>query len=278
MVGRTEIVMKKLTADEFRKVELGIADEIHRICQEHGMRYSLAYGTLLGAIRHKGFIPWDDDMDVFMLREDYDEFIDHFDEWRHDERFAMMAPRKMNSSYCMAKVIDQRTYVKSIWDKERYSLGVWVDVIPVEHFDETKRDELVKQVMRKKLLRQLAVSDPKAGDDLRRIIAKHLVCPIASAFLEPMAIAREIDGMAWQHAPEPTGTLCPIVNMHGKVNPFPAEWFDNMVAMPFEDREYLCPANYEEVLTYEFGDWRTPIEGIPHLEDAYWLDGADTSC
>ena len=263
--------MKQISAEEFREVELGIADEIDRICSERGIKYMLAYGTLLGAVRHKGFIPWDDDMDIFMLREDYDRFIDCFDEWRSSDRFEMMAPRKMNSSYCMAKVIDTRTYVKSIWDKERYSLGIWVDVIPVERFDENNRGVL-DEVMRLKFLRQLAVADPKAGDSFKRKLAKSIACPIASQFIEPMAIARQIDGLAWQQCQVPTDTLSPIVNMHGKVSPFPAAWFEELVRLPFEDRAYLCPANYEEWLEYEFGDWRTPIEGLPHLDEAYWID------
>ena len=263
--------MKQLSHEEFREVELGIADEIDLICREQGIRYTLAYGTLLGAVRHKGFIPWDDDMDMFMLREDYDRFIDHFEDWRSSERFEIMAPRKMNSSYCMAKVIDSRTYVKSIWDKKRYSLGVWVDIMPVEDYDPANQETL-KQIMRLKLLRQLAVADPKAGSSLKRKIAKSIACPIASQFIEPMSIARQIDGLAWQQCRVQTDTLSPIVNMHGKVKPFPKSWFDDFVSLPFEDRHYLCFANYEEVLEYEFGDWRTPIEDLPHLEEAYWID------
>lgn len=263
--------MKQMTEQEFRQVELEISDEIARICREHGMRYSLAYGTLLGAIRHKGFIPWDDDVDMYILRKDYDLLIDHFDEWRSDERFAMISPRKMNSPYCMSKVIDTRTYVKPIWDKKRYALGVWVDLFPVERYDPENQEQL-KRIMRLKLLRQLAVSDPKAGKSLKRRIAKHLACPIASQFIEPMSIARQIDGLAWQQCTGPSDTLASIVNMHGSVKPFPASWFEDLVPMPFEDREYLCPANYEEVLDYEFGDWRTPLKDLPHKDEAFWRD------
>lgn len=263
--------MRQLSTEEFRQVELGLADEIDRICQEQGIRYSLAYGTLLGAVRHKGFIPWDDDVDVFMMRDDYNRFIDHFDEWRSDERFGIMAPRKMNSSYCMAKVVDTRTYVKSIWDKEKYALSVWVDVIPVERFDEANQQTL-KKIMRLKFLRQLAVADPKAGKSLKRKVAKHIACPIASLFIDPVKVAKKIDELAQRQCAGPSDTLTPIVNMHGSVKPFPASWYDNLVRMPFEDREYLCPANYEEVLEYEFGDWRTPIEGLPHQESAFWRD------
>ena len=60
--------------------EQEILDVIHQVCTEHGLRYSLAYGTLIGAMRHKGFIPWDDDMDICMPRADYDRFVTLFSE------------------------------------------------------------------------------------------------------------------------------------------------------------------------------------------------------
>lgn len=66
---------KELTLDEMKAVELGILKKFDSICKENGLEYSLAYGTMLGAIRHKGFIPWDDDIDVFMKREDYEKLL-----------------------------------------------------------------------------------------------------------------------------------------------------------------------------------------------------------
>ena len=66
---------RKLTSDEIKKIELNILLAFHVFCKEHELQYSLCGGSLLGAIRHKGFIPWDDDMDVWMPREDYDKLL-----------------------------------------------------------------------------------------------------------------------------------------------------------------------------------------------------------
>ena len=67
--------MEPLTVDDVKLIELEIMDEIDRVCNEHGVQYFLGYGTLLGAVRHGGFIPWDDDVDLMMTRENYNKFL-----------------------------------------------------------------------------------------------------------------------------------------------------------------------------------------------------------
>lgn len=70
--------MKQLTIEDAKQIELEILDYIDTLCKKHNINYIINYGTLIGAVRHQGFIPWDDDIDLSMPREDYQRFINIF--------------------------------------------------------------------------------------------------------------------------------------------------------------------------------------------------------
>ena len=105
---------------------------IDKICREYNLRYSLAYGTLIGAIRHKGFIPWDDDIDIIMPRPDYEKLQNIIKAMNFDE-FGLMDSNDLDSFYVtrMAKVYNKKTYLKEFPHKYVLEYGAFVDIFAV---------------------------------------------------------------------------------------------------------------------------------------------------
>jgi lipopolysaccharide cholinephosphotransferase len=116
---------------EIQQCLLGILKAIDQVCREHHLRYYMVAGTMLGAIRHKGFIPWDDDADIAMPRPDYEEFLAHANEWL-PKRYELVSPGKPeNYPYIFARVQDsETTYVP----RRSFSFvgGIPVDVFPLD--------------------------------------------------------------------------------------------------------------------------------------------------
>ena len=101
--------MKQITdIRELRQLQLAIIDDIHQFCEQNGIRYSLAGGTLIGAFRHQGYIPWDDDIDIYLMRSDYERFLKEYKD--KNGRFQLLCPEQTEHYfYTFAKVIDTET-------------------------------------------------------------------------------------------------------------------------------------------------------------------------
>lgn len=95
--------MKEMTLREVQLFELGIRKDVHEFCMANHINYSLAYGTLIGAIRHKGFIPWDDDIDIVMPRPDYDRFCRTY---KSQAGYEIFSPIQGNSYLGYTRVCD----------------------------------------------------------------------------------------------------------------------------------------------------------------------------
>ena len=108
---------KEITHDELRELQLKILDYIDAFCKEHDIRYSLSSGTLLGAVRHGGYIPWDDDIDIMMVREDYEKFLKLYAQHNTSEIYQLVNYDTSNKKFLMtfSKIHDIRTLVKEDW-------------------------------------------------------------------------------------------------------------------------------------------------------------------
>ena len=123
--------MREIGFSEIKRVALDILKDVAHFCDTHDIRYVLAYGTMLGAVRHKGFIPWDDDIDIMMPRDDYNRFIKLYND--HNPRYQVYSIENDDSyTYTMAKVFDQETVMidNTLW-RNFDKAGVFIDIFPL---------------------------------------------------------------------------------------------------------------------------------------------------
>lgn len=125
--------MREITHEELKQIQLGILDKVHDFCEKNGITYFLSSGTLIGAVRHKGYIPWDDDLDLYMPRADYDKFIKLFPANSPENTKLLSLETDKKYQYPFAKVIDDRTEMAETLFGEKFKIGVYVDIFPLEN-------------------------------------------------------------------------------------------------------------------------------------------------
>lgn len=124
------MIMKEMTLRELQLFALDILKDVHQFCTQNNIKYSLYAGTLLGAIRHQGFIPWDDDIDIVMPRDDYDRFCQTY----RSEKFQVVN-KDIDDSFQLAyaRVCDtKQTIYKAVEPCSKKPTGVWIDVFPAD--------------------------------------------------------------------------------------------------------------------------------------------------
>lgn len=258
--------MRELDIAEIKSCELDILKAIHAFCEENNLHYFLWGGTLLGAIRHKGFIPWDDDIDIAMPRSDFEYFIHHF----KMEHFACKScETHADYPYVHAKAYDERTKkVEYILEADRgLEIGIDVDVFPIDQFPE---NQLKKSEIRfRHLLITAWLSAAlayKPGKTFSNRM-KNLMIFIGRSILHisPNRIARRVNHMAMRKA---VGEAVIYADFNVKKPLFMKnEWFAEYELHPFEDGQFYVPKEYDAVLRRIYGDYMQlppEEERVPH--------------
>lgn len=244
---------------------MSILDSIAAFCDSHNIRYTLSSGTLIGAVRHKGYIPWDDDIDLYMMREDYNRFLSEYE--GHTGNYEILHDAKdKNYFYPFAKVVDSRTIV---YEDETigYEIGVWVDIFPIDYVPDTekaKQRTFALNIFFNKLWRSKMATENPWRSRLAYVCYRYFP-------LTRNMVRRLRNSFVFNNKPSSLVSNLSCMNHR----PFPASFMNEFTILPFEDREYKVIANYDEYLTITYGDYmQLPPEDqrVHHYFKAYWKD------
>ena len=257
-----------------RRIQLEILDEVDVFCQEKGLRYSLAYGTLIGAVRHQGFIPWDDDIDLIMPRPDYDRFLLEY----HSEQNEVLDLSLSNVCVeTFAKVSRKGT---KMVDRElgRALWGVNVDIFPIDGAPEDDLEGHYAQMCAKReWIGRLCPFYKVVGHDKLKWLIKYLVKRLRYPYKGNCAdIKEDINAALWSCRFE-DASLAGAYFGDDDIREFmPREWFETYTKLLFEGKHYSVIAEYDAYLHRLFGDYmQLPPEEhriTHHRYDTYIVD------
>ncbi len=248
--------------DAIQAVELDMLKAVVRLCEEHGLRYSIYCGTLLGAVRYKGFIPWDDDVDIAMPLKDFRRFKKVAHEL--PERFSCVCfDNTPDSIWPWIRVVASgTTCIPLEYAKLNVPWGLFLDIYPMIGAADTKLGKKLQNGLLFVARRLQFVSIYRARQDkgIIKQILYHIPYPVLKALS---------NFILWIVMRDPekskrVGTV-DAIQFEGK---FDAEDWKEMTRLTFEDAEYSAPAAYEKILRTMYGDYMTPPAPsgrVPHF-------------
>jgi len=256
--------MVEIGLDEKKKIMLDIMDVIDAFCHKNGIKYFLLGGSLIGAVRHKGYIPWDDDVDIGLLREDYEKFIDLFSKESIND-LKLISIRNNDSFYlAQAKVYDARTILKENIPGAT-EIGAYVDVFPLDYCSDDYK-EACHFGNSVGLYRNL-LDFKNMSFSRHRSFAKNCILlagKVLSAFSSRRRLIRKVEQKSMKYFNKrPTKYVGELTLMpYGNREIYETSWFDKIISVSFEDRKYDIPENYHDILTKCYGDYMKlpPIE------------------
>lgn len=240
---------RRLSEEEIKEVELGVMDYIHNLCQKENINYSLAYGTLLGAVRHKGYIPWDDDVDISLKRDEYDKLyqavlrdndpIYKVASWENDARYP----------YPFYRVYDARTVYENNYIENDIDLGICVDVFPFDYYADVNKEMVKLDTYRRLSVYTLyGIHSKNAG--LKNIIRYLLV--LVFRLTRVKTWNKKMNLLSMQA--NDSDSIDYLMENKRTSTKFEKTLLDKVMDSPFEDRTYKIPEAFHQILSAIYGD------------------------
>lgn len=265
--------MREIQFEEMKKIELNILIYFTEVCEENNLRYYLGGGTLLGAVRHKGFIPWDDDIDVMMPRPDFQKLLSLS---INNENYNIIKPGTAGYYYNFAKLVDTRTILEEKGIKLIDGLGVYIDIFPLDGMPETpdarkKRFKELNSI--RKRINNTCLLKPKFH---RNPFAYLNACRIynSNKNIDLSSLQKKYLDSALKNSFDDSEFVFAAGGAYGARDIFPGKWFEKEIELQFENLSVKAFNGYDFYLTQLYGDYMTlPPEDkrvTPHHSIVYF--------
>lgn len=254
---------RELTLQEIQKISLDVLIQFDKVCREQGFRYCLAYGTLIGAIRHGGFIPWDDDVDVWMPRKDFEAF----------KSFCLLNEKQMwpnklccrentqNYTYYIPRFCNQEYQYVSLNNKHKNpEIGVFIDIYPLDNYGDSQEKgiELAKRISRINR-KYAAYVDPRSDAGGVRNFVKHCLHYSMRLFYGKkyyLRAEKKIEILLSKYTNENDTMIgVPAWEPEEYFIRYPKELFAEFAECRFEGKVFFIPQRYDEILKIYYGDY-----------------------
>ena len=236
---------------EMQSVQLDIFKQVYKVCVENNIPIFLAYGTAIGAVRHKGFIPWDDDIDIFVLQEDRKRFQEACIKGLPSNYFYQSVDTDANYRLAIDRIRNSNTtLVEADVSESNINHGIFIDVYPLFKCAEKKTDYF-KQRGSRFLYRLFLYNEaPKNKSPLVKIIAS-LILKLTPSFVKKQVLCKSSEYVQKKGA---TKYLSVFYGDDESVK-YASKWFSASTLVPFEDMEAPLPCGYEKILELQYGDY-----------------------
>lgn len=267
--------MRELTIEESKPMLVDMMLFFHEYCEKYDLKYFLTGGTLLGAVRHEGFIPWDDDIDLNIPRYDYEKLLNSFNE-NTNGRYKIISSRDSNYYLPSAKLIDTTTVMKENCDTNM-EIGLFIDLFPMDNLsdDITKAKNMFKMIKKYRdsvMIKNILLNKNRSlRKNIILFFAKFILIPLKRSFL-----LKKIDEKSRKYEnscmSKYVGTVA--TGIYGEREILKREWFESRKLVKFEGQLFYAPIGYKELLTQLYGNYMKlpPKEQqITHHDNIVWL-------
>ena len=258
--------MKKIWA-----IELNLLVEFDRVCKKHGLKWFVDYGTLLGAARHQGFIPWDDDVDVSMFRVDYMKLLTIAPNEFRDPYFFQSAYTD-EKIWPFSKLRDSRTTAIEFPEKKKMNQGIFIDIFPLDDVPANKDNSAVFRIQTELWFTIMAPHIIVRGLNEPRypfVLDRDIILDLLQNYDDAQKLA-EFEKFNLSHFGEADHVNF-LAEEISKVSPSKnKEYYREIIYLPFENITVPAPKGYEEILSIQYGDWHKFVQGTSFHEGIFF--------